>query len=105
MPGTLSPRVLTDLLRGELGFTGLVLTDSLEMGALGASGYPPPQAAALALAAGADLLLCNAGLEVHRQVHAYLVQQVRAGVIPLARLDAAVENVLGAKHRFGVIYP
>ena len=105
MPGTLSPRVLTDLLRGELGFTGLVLTDSLEMGALGASGYPPPQAAALALAAGADLLLCNAGLEVHRQVQAYLVHQVRAGAIPLARLDAAVENVLRTKRKFGVLCP
>ena len=102
LPGTLSPRVLTDLLRGELGYEGLVLTDSLEMGALGASGYPPPEAAARALAAGADLLLMNAGLAVHRQVHAYIVEAVRRGRIPEERLDAAVRAVLRTKERFGI---
>lgn len=102
LPGTFSTHVLVDLLRGELGHRGLVLTDALEMGALATSGYPPPEAAVRALAAGADLLLISAGLDVHRAAHARIVEAVRCGSIPLARLDAAVYNILQTKQRFGL---
>ncbi len=65
MPATLSRPVLTGLLRDELGFQGLIATDSLEMGALAENGYPPPVGAALAFAAGADLLLFNRDHAMH----------------------------------------
>ena len=105
LPGTLSPKVLTGLLREELGFDGLVATDSLEMGALGRSGYPGPRAAARALGAGADLLLFNTGYAVHRETIEQIAREVRTGVIPATRLDQAVRRVLRAKEKFGLLKP
>jgi beta-N-acetylhexosaminidase len=105
LPGTLSPKVLTGLLRDELHFDGLVATDSLEMGALARSGFPAPRAAARALAAGADLLLFNSGYDLHRAAIAQVVADVKSGAIPLARLDEAVRRVLRAKARFGLLAP
>ena len=100
---TLSPGVLTDLLRTELGYDGLALTDSLEMGALATTGYPVPIAAATSLKAGADMLLISHGFEIHRQAHAMVVDWVRRGEIPEARLDQAVGRVLAAKQRLGLL--
>jgi beta-N-acetylhexosaminidase len=103
LPGTLSAKVLSGLLRDELHFDGLVVTDSLEMGALGRSGFPAPRAAALALQAGADLLLFNSGYQLHQSAIAQIVAEVRTGAIPAARLDEAVRRVLRAKERFGLL--
>lgn len=105
LPGTLSDKVLTRLLRRELGFDGLVATDSLEMGALGRSGFPTPLAASRALQAGADLLLFNAGHRIHEAALEQVVADVRSGVIPQARLDEAVRRVLRAKERFRLLNP
>jgi beta-N-acetylhexosaminidase len=101
LAATLSPKVLTGLLREELGYQGLIMTDSLEMGALATTGYPVPIAAATSLKAGADVLLISHGLEIHRQAHAMVVDWVRRGQIPEARLDDAVQRVLAAKERLG----
>ena len=103
LAATLSPKVLTDLLRDELGYDGLILTDSLEMGALAGSGYPVPVAAATALAAGADVLLFNHGHELHRQAQALILDRLARGQLPAERLDAAVARVLAAKARFGLL--
>lgn len=105
LPGTLSPKALTGLLRRELHFDGLVVTDSLEMGALAQSGHPAPQAAAEALKAGADLLLFNRDHPIHQAAFDRIVADVRSGVIPLARLDEAVRRILRAKERFGLLQP
>lgn len=105
LPGTLSAKVLTGLLRDELHFNGLVATDSLEMGALGRSGFPAPRAAARALQAGADLLLFNSGYKLHQDAIAQIAADVRAGTIPVARLDQAVRRVLLAKEHFGLLAP
>lgn len=105
LPGTLSTKVLSGLLRDELHFDGLVVTDSLEMGALGRSGFPAPRAAARALQAGADLLLFNSGYQLHQSAIAQIVAEVRTGAIPAARLDEAVRRVLRAKERFGLLQP
>jgi len=103
LPATLSARVMTGLLRDEMGYDGLLLTDSLEMGALAQSGYPVPAAAVASLAAGADLLCISHGFAVHRQVHAALVQAIEQGEIPMARLDAAVRRILKAKGQYGLL--
>jgi beta-N-acetylhexosaminidase len=102
-PATLSRRVMTDLLRGELGYRGLLLTDSLEMGALASSGYPAPLAAAHALAAGADLLLFNTDADTLWQARATIVRWIEAGQLELARLDEAVLRVLATKQRFSLL--
>ena len=105
LAATLSPKVMTDLLRDELHFGGIRMTDSLEMGALQSSGYPVPVAAVAALKAGADLLLFNCGHAMNRQAHAAIVEAVRRGEIPASRLDEAVRRVLVAKERFGILNP
>jgi beta-N-acetylhexosaminidase len=105
LPATLSRPVLTGLLREELGYNGLIVTDSLEMGALAESGFPPENGAPLALAAGADLLLFNRDHDMHRQAFANLAQAVRDGKIPMAQVDASVQRILQAKERFGLLNP
>lgn len=103
LAATLSPKVLTDLIRGEMKYDGLVMTDELTMGALATSGYPAPQAASAALKAGADILLFQTGYAMHRQVHAMLVDHVQRGVIPQARLDEAVRRILLAKEKYSIL--
>lgn len=102
-PATLSHRVLTGLLRGEMGYRGLLLTDSLEMGALATSGYPAPLAAVHALAAGADVLLFNTSPDTLWEAHATIVRWVQGGRLDPARLDEAVLRILAAKQRFGLL--
>lgn len=105
LPATLSRPVLTGLLRQELGYDGLIVTDSLEMGALAEIGYPPEAAAPLALAAGADLLLFNRDHDMHRRAFANLMQAVQDGSIPLDQVDASLQRVLQAKARLGLLNP
>ncbi|MCW1967237.1 MAG: beta-N-acetylhexosaminidase [Anaerolineae bacterium] len=96
-PATLSRNVLHDLLRGELGFSGLVFTDSIEMKALTAAGFPPKVAAAEAVAAGADVVLSNTTFEIASEMHAEIVRRVEHGELPIARLDDAITRILAMK--------
>jgi beta-N-acetylhexosaminidase len=105
MPATLSRAVLTGLLRDELDFHGLIITDSLEMGALAENGFPPPVGATLAFAAGADVLLFNRDHTMHKQAFANLVQAVKEGNISQAQLDSSVRRILEAKEKFGILKP
>jgi beta-N-acetylhexosaminidase len=102
---TLSRPVLTGLLRAELGYNGLIVTDSLEMGALEAHGYPPPIGAPLALAAGADILLFNRDHSMHREAFANLLQAIEDGRVSKEQLDASVSRILQAKAKFGILNP
>ena len=102
---TLSRPVLTGLLRDELGYGGLIVTDSLEMGALAAHGYPPPIGAPLALAAGADLLLFNRDHSMQREAFANLLQTIEAGTVSQKQLDASVSRIVQAKAKFGILHP
>ena len=94
-PVTLSKKVMTDLLRGELGFQGLILTDDLEMGALSAIGQP--RAGLMAFEAGADHLLFRFDESAQIEGHRLIVDAVRRGRIPAARLDASLMRFLAAK--------
>ena len=99
-PATLSPAALDTLLRGELGFDGIVVTDALNMGAI-VSRYGAQQAAVLALKAGADILLMP--VDVHATIEA-VVDAVQRGVVSEARLDSSVARVLRAKGRLGLFH-
>jgi beta-N-acetylhexosaminidase len=112
LPASLSPAVINGLLRGDLGFDGLVLTDSLSAGAITHSGYQLPQAAVAAISAGADMVLFGSTLtpaEVARlspanvsatinSIVAAIAAAVAAGSLSTARLNAAVAHVLAVKH-------
>ena len=94
VPATVSPPVLTGLLREELGFTGLVLTDALEMRAISA-GIGVEEAAVRALAAGADVVCL--GHDLHEEavdaVHAAILSAVRDGRLTADRLSEAAARV------------
>lgn len=97
-PATLAPEVLTGLLRDELGFTGLVVTDALRMAAI-ADRYGPGEAAVLALEAGTDLLLNPE--EVGATLDA-VVAAVEAGRLTEARIRASARRILVLKARAGL---
>ncbi len=97
-PATLSPAVLTNLLRGELAYDGVVATDCLEMDAI-ARGVGTVRGAVLALAAGADLLWISHRLELAHQAAAAIVTAVHGGEIPLARLQEAYARVRSLRER------
>lgn len=97
-PATLSPHIVTDLLRGRMDFDGLIVTDALNMGAI-TERYPVAEASLLALLAGADLLLQPPGTE---SVIEAIVQAVQGGRLPQEHLDRAVRRVLLAKARAGL---
>ena len=97
-PGTLSHAVLTGLLRGEMGFDGVIISDAMDMrGVL--DRYGPAEAAKLAVQAGADVLIQP--LDVSETVAA-VVEGVTAGRYPEARLDTSVRRILMSKHRLGL---
>lgn len=98
LPATLSSAVLTDLLREDMGFTGLVVTDAMEMGGI-ARRWWSGEAALEALSAGSDMVLLPPN---PRAVHAAVVRAVRTGDLAEERLDAAVRKVLSAKARLGL---
>ena len=97
-PAVLSPEILDGVLRSEMGFAGLVVSDALEMEGARAGRFDG-EVAALALGAGVDVILVPRDPAV---AHGALVRAVRAGRLEEARLDAAVLRVLEAKARLGL---
>ena len=97
LPATLSSELITDLLKGEMGFDGVVVTDALDMG--GFNGWYPTleQAEIESFKAGCDMMLWPTPGYVDR-----LVQAVESGEVPMARLDDAVERILRMKTRLGL---
>jgi beta-N-acetylhexosaminidase len=98
VPATLSPAILTGLLRGDMGFKGIIVTDALEMGGI-AQGYSSGEGAVLALLAGADALVMPPDPEA--AIHAILAA-VTSGRLPRARIDESVARLLAAKERLGL---
>ena len=99
-PSTLSAAITNELLRNQLGFRGLIITDALTMGALrNVPGYSPGEVVVRAFEAGADVLLSPPDAE---QGHAALVKAVQTGRISMERLDASVKRILGAKAWLGL---
>src|SRR2546428_334329 len=107
-PATLSPAILRDLLRGTMGFGGVLLTDSFNMGAVRRV-YDPLDAVVQTVQAGADMVLLaeerygdESGDYVERQVQlvAGLVAAVNKGRLPVSRIDDAVARILALKARY-----
>ena len=95
-PATLSRRIVTDLLRDEVGFDGLVMTDDLDMGAI-LTGYPLEETIRLATAAGNDMVMI-----CHRIPEIENVQRILA-TSPQDQIDRALENV--ARFKEGLTPP
>ncbi|WP_380165326.1 glycoside hydrolase family 3 protein [Jannaschia sp. R86511] len=98
-PATLSAPIMTGVLRGELGYRGVVVTDSLEMAGVRQQ-YGDAEVAVRAIEAGADVLLMPAAPLTARQA---LLDAVASGRLSEARLDESLERVLALKYRRGVV--
>jgi beta-N-acetylhexosaminidase len=99
-PATLSPRIVRAILREELGYTGVILSDDLEMKAIAAA-YRVPDAAVEAIAAGCDaLLICSGEPEVQATTLEALVHAVEQERIPYKQLESSLARLRRAKERF-----
>jgi beta-N-acetylhexosaminidase len=98
---SLSPLVIGEWLRGELGFTGIVLADDFSMGAAGAFAPTPEDAAVNALNAGVDMVMTWPGNLI--AVHAAILRALRDGRLGRQRLEEAAERILYEKMRRGII--
>jgi beta-N-acetylhexosaminidase len=101
-PGSLSRALMTDLLRGELGFTGLAITDDLADPSV-TSLVPIPQAAVSAVKAGADLLYISGPAAEQDAAYDAVLRAVRSGRITKQRLDQALVRGLAIKRGYSLI--
>ena len=97
-PATMSHAILTGVLRDELGFKGLVVTDALDMGGATAT-YPPDVAPVKAILAGADQLLVPPQMDT---AYGAVLDAVKDGTISRKRLDDSVYRVLMHKYQRGI---
>jgi beta-N-acetylhexosaminidase len=102
-PATLSPKIVQRILRDELGFNGVIVSDDLEMKAI-ANAYMPGDAAVAAINAGCDTLLMgglgSGGIELQMQALEAIIHAVEDERLPIKRVEAALERNRYAKERF-----
>jgi beta-N-acetylhexosaminidase len=103
MPATLSPLVLNQLLRKQLDFKGIIMTDGLEMKGLLKSVGNLGRAAVLAVRAGADVLTINADPAAARSIQRALLRAVDRGELSVTRIDQSVRRILQVKQRHGLL--
>ncbi len=106
-PATLSKIILQDILRKKLQFDGVILTDSMNMGAI-RKHFEPGEAAILAIKAGVDLIMLaeehydhDSDRYLEKQLHSIdsVIQAVEEGRIPEERIDNSVERILELKYK------
>ncbi|MCY8401178.1 glycoside hydrolase family 3 protein [Bacillus haynesii] len=108
VPATLSKKVMTDLLRKDLGFKGVVVTDALNMKAV-SDNFGQEEAVVMAVKAGVDIALMPAqvtSLEIEKnlaRVFEALLTAVKKGEIPIEQIDQSVERILRLKINRGII--
>ena len=103
LPATMSDDIITKLLKNEMGFKGIVVTDAMNMSAIAAK-WTPLQAVINAINAGVDMICVPCYLNSNDDLHTLdsllnnLVNAVQNGTIPLARIDDAVKRILTVKY-------
>ena len=110
LPATLSKTILTDLLRGEMGFDGVITSDSMQMDAI-AKHFDPLVAAQTAIDAGVNILLMPVdtrtpkGLAALEQYIHDVAELVDKGKIPVEKVDDSVLRILRLKEKHGLLEP
>lgn len=107
LPATMSKAILTDILRGDMGFDGVVVTDALDMAAI-ADHFAVEDTIRLTIDAGADMLILPAVMDTNqfRRVQTYVdtaAQLVESGEIDEARIDESVLRILKLKQKYGIL--
>ena len=98
-PASLSKKMITDILRNELNFTGVVITDDLAMRAITENGEIGKSAVKSVLA-GADILLVNHDDENQREVMTAIKKAIKDGRLTEARIDESVYRILMLKEKY-----
>ena len=110
LPATLSKVMLTDILREDLGYKGVVITDAMQMDAI-REHFDPLDAAVLAMNAGVDILLAPVSPHTEEGIAAFdkyvddLTALVEAGDVSMENVDAAVTRILRLKYEKGLFTP
>ncbi len=101
LPATLNPEIITDIIRKEFGFDGLVISDALEMGAI-RENYTPEESAVAGIKAGLDILLMP-----ENQISAFkaLIDAVQRGEISEKRIEESVYRILRTKYERRILSP
>jgi beta-N-acetylhexosaminidase len=102
LPTSLSPDVVTNLLRNQLGFKGVIICDTLWMGGI-SNTYSLTQAAILTVNAGTNLILGPQGLQETQTMLTGLKQAVNAGTVSLDKINTSVELILAMKLHYKVL--
>lgn len=101
LPSTLSRKIITGLLREEMGYDGVIVTDSMEMKAI-ADNWGVPEASVLAIEAGVDLVLIPHTLASQRASREAILRAVKDGRISESRLDHSVARLTALKQRYNL---
>src|ERR1041385_818203 len=96
VPASINPHIVTDLLRDELGYEGLVVTDDLEMGAI-AKHCEIEEAALRAILAGEDMILVCARPDIIRRAYDALLKAAREGELTRGRISASLRRIAAFK--------
>lgn len=101
IPATLSKRILTDMLREQMGYKGLIITDCMEMNAI-KDHYGTSKSAAKALIAGADLVIISHTIELQAEAVKEIKAAIMSGELKEERLNDAVSRVLNMKQKYSL---
>lgn len=110
VPATLSKKVLTGLLREDMGFEGVIVTDALNMKAI-SDNFGQEEAVVLALKSGVDIALMPAqvnSLEMEKNlasVYNAVLEAIESGDLPMEQVNASVERILKLKEKRGILTP
>lgn len=102
LPTSLSPAIVDGTLRQELGFDGVVITDSLYMGAINVH-WSVAEASVLAIKAGADIVIGSYNPDIVQETKDALKQALATGVLTRTRIDTSVRRILTLKIQMGLI--
>lgn len=106
-PASISKPIIHDLLRGQLKFNGVVITDDMQMKAI-TSMYGLHEAVRLSINAGADILvfgnMLSEQIQDPRELVEMIYQDVKSGKIPESRIDEAYHRIMRLKHKIGAKY-
>src|SRR5699024_7798703 len=101
LPATLSEDVLTGLLREEMGFDGLIVTDAMSMQAF-KDNWGVGEAAVMTIQAGADFVMATGTLNEQKETFEALLSAYESGELSQERVDASVERILAKKVMYGL---
>ncbi|HTI13223.1 MAG TPA: glycoside hydrolase family 3 N-terminal domain-containing protein [Dictyobacter sp.] len=102
LPSSLSPTIVHHILRDEMGFKGVIMTDSLTMTGI-TSYYTPSQAAVLAIKAGSDMIMGTSTPDEVATTIASIKQAINTGILTQNRIDMSVRRILFLKYQMGLL--